>query len=143
MFALILAVIIVLVLAEVYAFTLVAGAAGVLNAIGLLILLSLFGVWLTKRAGVGLIARMRRQVDAGQMPANELIDASILLGAGVLLVIPGFVTDTIGLLLLLPPVRAFARSRAKKRWQFRILTYGNQPPVDGGRRPGPDDVIDI
>jgi UPF0716 protein FxsA len=146
MFALILAVIIVLVLAEIYAFALVAGAIGALNAIGLLILLSLFGVWLTKREGMGLLTRIRRQLDAGQMPANELIDGTLLLGAGLLLIIPGFVTDAVGLFLLLPPVRALARSRAKKRWQFRMISYGTVPPVDPGsgfRRSGPDDVIDI
>jgi UPF0716 protein FxsA len=151
MFFVILAVITLMVMAEVYVFALVAGAIGVLNAIGLLILLSVFGVWLTKREGIGLLARTRRQLDAGQMPANQLIDATLLLAAGLLLVIPGFVTDFFGLLLLLPPVRALVRSRAKKHWAFRIVTYGNRPPVDPGYgrpdpgygRPGPDDVIDI
>jgi UPF0716 protein FxsA len=147
MFALIVAVIIVMVLAEIYAFALVAGAIGALNAIGLLILLSLFGVWLTKREGIGLLTRTRRQLDAGQMPANELIDGVLLLVAGLLLLIPGFITDFFGLLLLLPPVRALARSRAKKHWSFRVISYGTRrPPVDpapGFRRSGPDDVIDV
>src|SRR5262249_6548757 len=87
MFALIVAVIIVMVMAEIYAFALVAGAIGALNAIGLLILLSLCGVWLTKREGIGLLTRTRRQLDAGQMPTNELIDGVLLLVAGLLLII--------------------------------------------------------
>ena len=146
MFALILAVIIVMVMAEIYAFALVAGAIGALNAIGLLILLSLVGIWLTKREGIGLLSRIRRQVDAGQVPANDMIDAFLLLLAGLLLIIPGFITDAFGLLLLLPPVRALARGRARKHWALRVVTYGNQLRVDPGtdyRRSGPDDVIDI
>jgi UPF0716 protein FxsA len=88
---------------------------GVVNTIGLLILVSLIGAWLVKRQGLGVIARIREQRAAGRLPAAEVFDGALVLVAGVLLVIPGFVTDVLGLLLLFPPIRALARRFVSRR----------------------------
>jgi UPF0716 protein FxsA len=88
---------------------------GVVNTIGLLILVSLFGAWLVKRQGLGVMARIREQRMAGRLPATEVFDGALILVAGVLLVIPGFVTDALGLLLLFPPVRAVVRRFVSRR----------------------------
>ena len=50
-------------------------------------------------------------VERGEVPATELVDGGLLLAAGSMLIVPGFVTDAVGLLLLLPPVRALFRNR--------------------------------
>jgi UPF0716 protein FxsA len=113
---------------------------GALNTVGLLLLISLGGVWLTKVAGFGVISRIRRQLEARNMPTNELIDGGLVLTAGVLLVVPGFVTGFLGLLLLFPPTRVVARSYLKRRFEGRV-TYLGAPP-DSGRLDGPD-IIDI
>jgi len=89
---------------------------GVVNTIGLLILISVIGAWLVKRQGLGVLGRIREQRVAGQVPAAQVFDGALILVAGVLLVIPGFVTDALGLLLLLPPVRALVRRFV--RWRF-------------------------
>jgi len=88
---------------------------GVVNTIGLLILVSLIGAWLVKRQGLGVMARIREQRMAGRLPAAEVFDGALILVAGVLLVIPGFVTDALGLLLLFPPIRAVARRFVSRR----------------------------
>src|SRR5205807_6154391 len=75
---------------------------GFLNTVGLLLLVSLVGAWLVKRQGLGVVARIREQRSAGRLPATEVFDGALILLAGVLLVIPGFVTDAFGLLLLFP-----------------------------------------
>lgn len=88
---------------------------GFLNTVGLLLLVSLLGAWLVKRQGLGVMARIREQRSAGRIPATEAFDGALILVAGVLLVIPGFVTDALGLLLLLPPVRAVVRRFVSRR----------------------------
>ena len=87
---------------------------GFLNTVGLLLLVSLLGAWLVKRQGLGVMARIREQRSAGRIP-TEAFDGALILVAGVLLVIPGFVTDALGLLLLLPPVRAVVRRFVSRR----------------------------
>ena len=88
---------------------------GFLNAVGLLLLVSLVGAWLVKRQGLGVMTRIREQRSAGRLPATEAFDAALILVAGVLLVIPGFVTDALGLLLLVPPIRAVVRRFVSRR----------------------------
>jgi UPF0716 protein FxsA len=90
---------------------------GVVDTLVLLILISVLGAWLVKRQGVGLLRRIQFELANGRVPGSALVDAALLLVAGVLLLVPGFVTDAIGLLLLLPPVRAAVRSWLRRRWQ--------------------------
>ena len=89
---------------------------GVLNTLALLILISVLGAWLVQRQGVGLLRRVQGELAAGRVPATALVDGALLLVAGTMLLLPGFVTDFFGLLLLLPPVRAGIRSWLRRRW---------------------------
>ena len=126
---------------EIYVAVLVGHAIGALNTIGLLLLLSIVGVWLTKQQGLSVISRIRRQLDADRMPTNELIDGGLVLAGGLLLIAPGFVTDGLGLLLLFPPTRVLARRAVKNRFGGRVTYFGGLPR--NGRLDGPDDVIDV
>jgi UPF0716 protein FxsA len=122
---------------------------GFLNTIGLLLLVSLIGAWLVKRQGLGVMARIREQRMAGRLPAAEVFDGALILVAGVLLVIPGFVTDALGLLLLIPPIRAVARRVVSRRVMREVemvrskqWTRGERPPPqyvppEAPRRPPP------
>jgi UPF0716 protein FxsA len=138
-------------LIEIYLFVLVGQAIGALNTIGLVILISLTGAWLTKREGIGVLRRLRAQVDAGRMPTNELIDGVLILVGGIMLVVPGFITDFCGLLLLFPPSRALARGFVRKRLRLRIYGIDVTTPLRYRRTrgdefdgyAGPEDVIDI
>jgi UPF0716 protein FxsA len=94
----------------------VAGSIGVLNMIGLLILVTIVGVWLAKREGLGVVNRIRRAQAAGEVPSKEVMDGALLLLAAFLLVLPGFVSDVFGVLLLLPPVRIGVRTLALRRF---------------------------
>jgi UPF0716 protein FxsA len=132
---------VVIPIVEIYVAVLVGHAIGALNTIGLLLLLSIVGVWLTKQQGLSVISRIRRQLDAGRMPTNELIDGGLVVAGGVLLIAPGFVTDALGLLLLFPPTRMVARGILKRRFHGRVTYLGG--PTGNGRLDGPDDVIDV
>jgi UPF0716 protein FxsA len=93
---------------------------GIVNTIGLLILVSVAGAWLVKRQGLGVLRRIGEQRRAGQVPAAAVFDGALILVAGALLLFPGFVTDVFGLLLLLPPVRAGVRAFLRRRYTRRI-----------------------
>jgi UPF0716 protein FxsA len=100
----------------------VAGAIGWWNTIGLLVLLSLTGLWVVKRQGLGILTTLQEGAERREVPTARLIDRFLKLVGGVLLVIPGFVTAALGLLLFLPPVRALIRGTAGKRVQATMAT---------------------
>lgn len=96
-------------LAELYVLIQVGQLIGVLDTLGLLLLISIVGAWLAKREGLGVLRRMQAQVNAGRVPGTELVDGFLILLAAAFMLTPGFLTDVVAILLLLPPVRAVVR----------------------------------
>jgi UPF0716 protein FxsA len=86
-------------------------AIGVLATIGLLVLASLFGAALLRREGARTLGAFVEALRTRKPPHRELLDGMLIAAAGVLIVVPGFVSDVLGLLLLLPPTRALVRRR--------------------------------
>ena len=93
----------------------VAGSTGVLNTIGLLVLVSVVGAWLVRREGLDILRRAQEEAAQGRIPGREIVDGLLVLGAGALMLTPGFVTDAVGLALLFPPTRALVRAMATRR----------------------------
>ena len=106
--------------AEIYVLLQVGDAIGVVNTLGLLIVISVVGAWLAKREGLGVLRRMQRSIDSGRVPGTELVDGFLILLAGALMLTPGFLTDILAILLLLPPVRAVVRRELRRRVARRI-----------------------
>ncbi|HET7722183.1 MAG TPA: FxsA family protein [Acidimicrobiales bacterium] len=102
-------------LAELYVIIQVGQALGALNTIALLIIISAIGAWLVKREGMSVWKRFQRQIEAGAVPGKEIADGVMILFAGALLMSPGFLTDLLGIALLLPPVRAVIRGVLMKQ----------------------------
>jgi UPF0716 protein FxsA len=127
-------------IAELYVIVKVAGGIGVLNTLALLILVSIAGAWLVKWQGVATIARFQRRLMSGQLPTAELVDGILIITAGALLLTPGFLTDALGILLLVPPVRIVVRSALVRRYRThppkvraRFVRFGGDViDVDGG-----------
>lgn len=109
----------------------VGSAIGAFETVALLVLCSLVGVWLVKQQGLAALRRAQREVDAGRVPTASLIDGILLLVAGGLLIFPGFVTDILGALLLLPPVRYVLRKLMIARYGRRVATVVVTGPTDG------------
>lgn len=105
----------IVVIAELMAAMVVARAVGVLATLILLVLTCIVGFWVVKAVGLGMLQRFFATTARGELPRREIIDGFTLLVAGLLLVIPGFVTAAVGLLLLTPPVRAVVRARVASR----------------------------
>lgn len=99
----------------------IGSAIGALNTIGLMLLSGLVGAWLMKREGLGVVRRIQQTAGAGRVPGVELVDAFLILFGGALMLAPGFLTDILGMMLLLPPVRVVVRRVLRGRFQARIL----------------------
>jgi UPF0716 protein FxsA len=110
----------VLPILEIYVITQVADSMGWFSTIFLVIFVSLAGAMLVRLQGISVLARIQRRLHSGEVPGRELVDGALVLVAGALLVTPGFLTDGIGLFLLLPPTRALARTWLTRRYSGRI-----------------------
>lgn len=116
----------------------VAGSLGVVPTLALLVAVSVVGALLVRRAGLSVWRRSRTQWSGGRIPTDDVLDGVLVLGAAVLLLTPGFVTDTLGLLLLIPPVRRLVGSLSfgRIRRVLRIPVAGAEfvGGVAGARR---------
>jgi UPF0716 protein FxsA len=130
-------------IAELIVIIKIGSTIGALETIALLILVSLVGAWLVKREGLSLLARMQRDLNAGRVPTDGLIDGVLLLAAGALLLAPGFITDVFGILLLVPPVRFVLRRFLLSRYRTRAELYGDGTRVRSGRFGRIITVVDI
>ena len=92
--------------AEIAVFILVGGQIGVLWTLALILLTAILGSILLRVQGFQVINRLRAETDAGRIPSKELGHGAMILVAGVLLLTPGFVTDTLGFLLFVPSFRS-------------------------------------
>lgn len=114
----------VLPIVELYVIVQVSAQIGFWNTLGVMVLVAVAGAWLIRHQGTKTWIRFNEQVARGQMPARELLDGVCIVLAGLLLITPGFVTDLVGLLLLLPPTRALARAvlvRRARRGRVRVI----------------------
>ena len=142
---------IVVPIAELYVLIQIGQAIGVLPTIALLIADSLLGAWLMRSQGRAAWMRFNAALAEGRVPGREVMDGALVIFGGALLLTPGFLSDILGLILLLPPTRAVVRKILLARFGSRILATaasGAQSRVFGfGTRPprsarGHDDVVD-
>lgn len=110
----------VLPIVELYLIVQVAGSTGVLETIAVLVAISLLGAWLLKHEGLGILDRLQARLDQGQLPTNELVDGLLIMLGAALLFTPGFLTDIVGLFLLLPPTRAPVRALTIRHYRRRF-----------------------
>jgi UPF0716 protein FxsA len=139
---------IVLPIVELYVIIKVGGAIGALPTIALLIVDSLLGAALLRSQGRAAWRRFNEALAAGRVPAREVFDGTMIVLGGAFLLTPGFITDLIGLLLLIPPTRAIFRgmiarmARRRAAFTVRAVRWGYGAGGDRDRerqRPGPYD----
>ena len=108
---------------EIAVFIKVGGWIGVWPTILLTLLSSFVGLQLMRHQGLATLVRARAAVQRNEPPIGELLDGLSILLAGFLLIVPGFVTDVLGLLLFVPWIRRVVRSYlwrglgAEERWR--------------------------
>lgn len=95
--------------AEVWLLTLVGTEIGIGWTVAILIAEALLGSWLLQREGRKAWAALWEALSLGRIPSGQLADAALVLVGGILLILPGFLTDVIGLVFLIPATRPYAR----------------------------------
>jgi UPF0716 protein FxsA len=123
----------VLAVAEIAVLVLVARWLGLPAAVLLALTTSVLGVLLLRREGIRAWQRFRQAYAAGEPPGVRVADGLVGLVGALLLVLPGFLTDALGLLLVLPPTRPLAR-RAVRRIAEARMSSGLAGDVFGPRR---------
>ena len=108
-------------IAELFVAIKVAEAIGVLLTVILILAGWPIGMWLAKTQGRAAWRRLSTAVADGRPPGREVIDGALVLVGAILLIIPGFITDGVGLLLLLAPTRAVARQAITRNFQSRLV----------------------
>lgn len=116
-------------LAEIAVFIELGGVIGLGWTLALIVLTAVVGTWMLRWQGFAVLSRAQRELERDRVPVLEVFEGLCLLLAGALLLTPGFITDAVGALLLLPPVRAVLYRELRRRLEHRI--------VAGARGPGP------
>jgi UPF0716 protein FxsA len=123
-------------LAELYViFKVVGPAIGAPLTIALLAADSLAGAWLLKSQGGAVWRRFNETLSAGRVPTREIVDGVLVIFGGAFLITPGFITDILGFLLLIPPTRSLFRRSLQRRLERRTVVG----PVGGRYRRAPRD----
>ncbi len=126
-------IVVLYVVAELAAVIWVGSAIGVLATLGLLILGSVLGGALLRHEGRRTMQALRASQGTRTSPATELADGALLGVGAFLLLIPGFVSDLLGMLLILPPTRALLRPVVKASAARRVQVVGSTLWTRSGR----------
>ena len=132
-------------IAELWVIIEIGGAIGILPTVALLIADSLVGAALARSQSRAVWERFNQALAEGRLPGKEVFDGAMVIFGGALLLTPGFITDVLGIILLLPPTRAvvrgfLARTVARRgSVAFRVAQFGSARRSGGGppfgRRP--------
>lgn len=101
---------------ELYLLINLGSVIGGFNTVLLVILTGFAGAWLARMEGINTMFKVRQNLEQGLMPAEELIDALIILIAGLVLITPGLITDAMGLMLLWPFTRNMFKRFLRKKF---------------------------
>jgi UPF0716 protein FxsA len=115
---------------------------GVWWTIGLLVVDSVLGSVLMRSQGRTAWRRFNEAAQAGRVPAREVLDGALVIFGGALLLTPGFLSDILGIVLLLPPTRALVRAVLVRRFAGRMIASMGAPPT-GPAGPRPRQAYDV
>ena len=138
---------------ELYLLVKVASQAGFLWTLGLCVFTGVLGGALVRAQGLRTLQQIQQAMARGEMPAVEIVSGLVLLIVGAMLLTPGFITDTIGFLLLIPGLRGLAAGRLARSLEGRLggmaPPFGGFPPPTGDPRHAADErakqgrIIDV
>lgn len=97
-------------LIELYFLIQVGSEIGAFSTIFLTVFTALVGGWMVRTQGFSTLMRVREMIDRGEVPAIEMMEGTVLLICGFMLLLPGFITDAVGFIFLIPPLRRWLLS---------------------------------
>ncbi|MDE1160198.1 MAG: FxsA family protein [Neorhizobium sp.] len=127
-------------LAEIAGFVIVGKAVGLWITLALVIGTAVFGLSLIRGQGMQILRQMSAEGRQGRMPASSLVDRAMIVVAGILLMLPGFLSDIVGIALIIPPVRKMIWALIGRRvvvvQSGRGASYTYRSDEPGQQRPG-------
>ena len=131
---------------EITAFILIGGQIGVFPTLGMILVTAIIGSILLRVQGFSTLSRIQAETQAGKLPGKELVHGVMIMIAGVLLLTPGFVTDTVGFLLFVPFIRTAIWSWLGAKITMTTFSSTSGSHGDhyraGGRNHEPD-IVDL
>jgi len=137
---------------EIYILLKVGNIIGAFPTIILVVLTAVIGAGLLRQQGLSTLARLQQNMGQGKIPAQEMIEGVLLAVGGALLMTPGFVTDTMGFLCLLPFSRTFIAKNIMKRSVEKIkagagaqmggFTYSSYHSNETNQTQGDSDIVE-
>lgn len=141
-FSIFLLLLIIVPVIEIYFLIQVGTVIGAFSTIVLILLTAVLGAYLFRVQGLTTVQRVQASLSRGEIPAVELIEGALLLVSGALLLTPGFVTDFIGFLCLIPSLRNHvARFILESQFIAQAPFQGNEPYQQAHREDTLDDNV--
>lgn len=131
---------------EIAVFIMVGGQIGVASTLGMILVTAILGSILLRIQGISTLAKIQEKSRSGAIPGKELVSGVMIMIAGVLLLTPGFVTDSIGFLLFFPPFRHFLWSTLASKVVVQTKGAFHQaghPFGEQHHNPHGEDVVDL
>ena len=129
-------------LIEIYLFITLGGLIGALPTVLLVVVTALIGVSLLRAQGFSTMAKFQQEVSTGQLPASTMLEGVALILGGALLLTPGFLTDTIGFLCLIPLTRQTIIAWLIKNMKVTSSGVYGAGPYSGPSTPNDPNVIE-
>lgn len=123
---------VVVTLAEIYVLVTVGQAIGGLSTVLLVVVTAFIGSRLLKQQGWSTMAKAQQSIAEGRTPAVEMFEGVVILVSGVLLLTPGFITDILGLLGLMPWSRSYFINHFLEKNAERVFSKKNSPFINRG-----------
>ena len=110
---------------EIYLLIEIGSIFGALTSVTLVIITGFLGAFLARMQGIQTLYRIQESLREGRMPSGELLDALLIVIAGLVLLTPGFLTDSVGFLLLIPATRNSIKYWLRRQIELRYMS--NRP----------------
>jgi UPF0716 protein FxsA len=124
-------------LLEIALFIQIGGWIGLGPTLALIVLTAVIGAWMLRRQGIGVLMRAQRQLAEGVLPVMEVFEGLCLVIGGALLLTPGFFTDALGALLLVPAVRRGLYRRLRSHIEAHVVDASRPAHDHAPGGPGP------
>ncbi len=133
MMRLLVALICALPLLEIAGFVVIGGRIGLGLTLLWLLAAGMAGLALIRHGGLNALIKLQTALQEGREPGHSLIDGAVMVTAGLLLIVPGFVSDMLALIILLPFTRNFLLRHAAHHFETRVYRSGSTGPAGGTR----------
>ncbi len=119
-------------LVELYFLIQVGSQIGAFSTIFLTVFTALLGGWMVRAQGFSTLGKVQQAMSHNEVPALEMMEGAVLLACGILLLLPGFITDAVGFLFLVPPLRRWLLTAGLKG--AGIMRPVSSPETDNRER---------